>query len=130
MINNVVVVGKLGTDPKSVTSKNPEILNVGLACHEQYKDREGNKQTRTHWFRVALFGNQAEFCKNYCKKGDTVGIDGSLTYREWTDQQGFKRTAVEIKAKHIELVQSKHEPTYDDEPYDFNNEQQRLEGVK
>ncbi len=96
-INKVILVGRLGQDPKVtyMTNGNP-VANLSVATDDSYKDREGNKVERTEWHRVAVYGRSAEFCGNYLTKGSLVYIEGTLRTRSWDDQQGQKRYTTEV----------------------------------
>ena len=96
-INKVILVGRLGQDPKlTYLPSGSPVANFSLATDESYKDREGNKVERTEWHRIAVYGRSAEFCNNYLSKGRLVYIEGSLRTRSWDDQQGQKRYTTEI----------------------------------
>uniref|UniRef100_I2Q5X9 Single-stranded DNA-binding protein n=1 Tax=Desulfovibrio sp. U5L TaxID=596152 RepID=I2Q5X9_9BACT len=96
-INKVILVGRLGQDPKlTYLASGSPVAEFSLATDESYKDREGNKQEKTEWHRVKVFGRSAEFCSNYLSKGRLVYIEGTLRTRSWEDQQGQKRYTTEV----------------------------------
>lgn len=96
-INKVILVGRLGQDPKlSYLPSGSPVANFSVATDESYKDRDGNKVERTEWHRVAVYGRSAEFCGNYLSKGRLVYIEGALRTRAWDDQQGQKRYTTEV----------------------------------
>lgn len=107
-LNKVILVGRLGHDPelKYTTTGNP-VTNFNIATDESYTDREGNRQERTEWHRIVVFGKQAEFCSNYLAKGRLVLIEGRLQTRQWEDQQGQKRYTTEIVAQRVQFMDSK-----------------------
>ncbi|MYL81719.1 single-stranded DNA-binding protein [Desulfovibrio aerotolerans] len=96
-INKVILVGRLGQDPKlTYLPSGQPVANFSVATDESYKDREGNKVERVEWHRVAVYGRSAEFCGNYLTKGSLVYIEGTLRTRSWDDQQGQKRYTTEV----------------------------------
>ncbi len=96
-INKVILVGRLGQDPKlTYLPSGSPVAEMSVATDESYKDRDGNKQEKTEWHRVKVFGRSAEFCNNYLSKGRLVYIEGTLRTRSWEDQQGQKRYMTEV----------------------------------
>ncbi|MHC1711763.1 MAG: single-stranded DNA-binding protein [Solidesulfovibrio sp.] len=96
-INKVILVGRLGQDPKlTYLPSGSPVAEMSVATDESYKDREGNKVDRVEWHRVKVFGRSAEFCNNYLSKGRLVYVEGTLRTRSWEDQQGQKRYSTEV----------------------------------
>jgi len=96
-INKVILVGRLGQDPKlTYLPSGSPVANFTIATDESYKDRDGNKVERAEWHRIAVYGRSAEFCNNYLAKGRLVYIEGTLRTRSWEDQQGQKRYTTEV----------------------------------
>lgn len=96
-INRAIIIGRLGQDPKLTYMPNGNpVVEMSVATDESFKNREGQKEERTEWHRVKVFGKQAEFCSNYLSKGRLVYVEGSIRTRSWEDQQGQKRYATEI----------------------------------
>ncbi|GAB1254508.1 single-stranded DNA-binding protein [Desulfovibrio falkowii] len=107
-LNRVMIIGRLGRDPElRYTQSGSAVCNLNLATDESYTDREGNKVERTEWHRVTAFQKTAENCANYLAKGSLVYIEGSLTTRKWTDQQGQDRYTTEIKAERVQFLDRK-----------------------
>lgn len=95
-LNKVEIVGTLGQDPEVRYAANGNaICNLSLATTEQWKDAQGNKQERTEWHRVALFGKVAEIAGEYLRKGYECMVIGKLQTREW-EKDGVKRYTTEI----------------------------------
>jgi len=104
-MNKVILVGNLGADPEVRYTQNGDaVCNLRIATHERVKDREGNWGDRTEWHRVVVFGNQAEKCREYLRKGRSVAIEGSLQTREWQDRDGNKRYTTEVKAFRVHFL--------------------------
>ena len=74
-----------------------EVVNLRVATSETWKDRDGNRQERTEWHRVAIFNqNLAKVAKNYLRKGSKVYLEGQIQTRKWTDQSGKERYSTEM----------------------------------
>jgi single-strand DNA-binding protein len=105
-VNKVILVGNLGRDPElRYTQGGTPVLNFTLATNEGWTDKAtGQRQERTEWHRVVLFGKQAETLNQYLAKGRQVYVEGSLQTREWTDRDGNKRYTTEVKALRLQLL--------------------------
>ena len=97
-VNKVILVGNLGADPESRSFSNGgEVVNLSVATSETWKDRDGNRQERTEWHRVAIFNeNLGRVAKNYLRKGSKVYLEGQLQTRKWQDQNGQDKYTTEI----------------------------------
>lgn len=96
-LNKVILIGRLGQDPKlTYLPSGSPVAELSVATDESFKDRDGNKQERTEWHRVKVFGRSAEFCNNYLSKGRLVYVEGTLRTRSWDDQQGQKHYMTEV----------------------------------
>jgi single-strand DNA-binding protein len=104
-INKVILVGRLGTDPevKTVSGGNT-VARLSLATSENWTDREGQRQERTEWHRVVVWGKLADLCGKYLTKGRQVYIEGRLQTRSWEDPQGQKRYTTEIVAQTVQFL--------------------------
>src|SRR5207245_1470315 len=74
------------------------------ATDESYKDRNGERQKRTEWHKIVVWGKQAEIAQQYLKKGSLVFIEGRIQSREWQDKEGQKRTSFEIVANNFRML--------------------------
>ena len=98
-LNSVTLIGNLGADPElKSTQSGRSVCNLNIAVNEVWKDKSGQKQKRTDWFRVTVWAEQGENCAKYLKKGRQVSIDGRLQNRTWEDKDGQKRYATDIVA--------------------------------
>ncbi len=97
-VNKVILVGNLGADPESKTFSNGnEVVNFTVATSETWKDREGNRQEKTEWHKVAIFNEHlAKVAKNYLKKGSKVYLEGKVETRKWQDNNGQDKYTTEI----------------------------------
>jgi single-strand DNA-binding protein len=97
-VNKVILIGNLGRDPEiRYTQSGEPIANFSLATSENWTDKGGQKQERTEWHRVEVFGKTAQVVRDYCTKGKPVYIEGSIRYEEWTDKDGNKRNTTKIR---------------------------------
>lgn len=95
-INRVTLIGNLGQDPEVRYMPNGNaVANLSLATSEKWKDKEGQKQERTEWHRVSVFGKLAEIIQKYCHKGDTLYLEGKLRTRSY-EKDGIKRYTTEV----------------------------------
>ena len=97
-VNKVILLGNLGRDPEiRYTQGGDPIANFSLATSERWTDKSGEKQERTAWHRVEIFGKPAQVARDYLTKGRPVYIEGQIVYDEWTDKDGNKRNTTKIR---------------------------------
>ena len=97
-INKVILVGNVGAKPEVKYSSNASaVANLSVATSETWNDKNsGEKQERTEWHRVSLYGKLAEIAGQYLDKGSKVYVEGKLQTRKWQDQSGQDRYTTEI----------------------------------
>jgi single-strand DNA-binding protein len=97
-INKVILIGNLGAKPElKHSATNTNITNLSVATSESWTDKNtGQKQEKTEWHRVSVFGKLAEIVSNYCDKGSKVYIEGKLQTRKYQDKNGADRYTTEI----------------------------------
>jgi single-strand DNA-binding protein len=97
-INKVILIGNLGTKPElKYSSGGVAITNLSVATSESWTDKStGQKQEKTEWHRVSVFGKLAEVITKYCDKGSKVYVEGKLQTRKWQDKTGADRYTTEI----------------------------------
>jgi len=105
-VNKVILVGNLGQDPEvRYTANGAAVANISIATSEQWTDKQsGQKQERTEWHRVVLFGRLGEIAGEYLKKGSQVYLEGKLQTRKWQDQNGQDRYTTEIVANEMQML--------------------------
>lgn len=104
-VNKVILVGRLGRDPETrYTGGGQAVANFSLATDESYKDRNGERQKRTEWHKIVVWGKQAEIAQQYLKKGSLIFVEGRIQSREWQDKEGQKRTSFEIVANNFRML--------------------------
>ncbi len=110
-VNKAILVGRLGRDPETrYTSGGQAVANFTLATDETFKDRAGERQKRTEWHRIVLWGKLAEIAQQYLKKGMLVYVEGRIQTRQWEDKRdGQKRTTTEIVGNVMRMLTSRAE---------------------
>src|SRR5438270_3256152 len=104
-VNKAILVGRLGRDPETrYTSAGQAVCNFTLATDETYKDRNGERQKRTEWHRIVVWGKQAEIAQQYLHKGSLIFVEGRIQTRQWDDREGQKRTTMEIVATNFRML--------------------------
>jgi len=130
-VNKVILIGNLGADPQSrQLNDGKTVTNLSVATSETWKDKDGQKQTRSEWHRVSIFGKGAEIAAKYLKSGSKVFIEGKLQTRSWEGQDGQKQKTTEIiiteYSGHFEMLDSANQgydnsvdPTTNTEPNEY-----------
>jgi single-strand DNA-binding protein len=106
-VNKVMLVGNLGRDAEvRYTPGGAAVATLNLATTDTWIDKSGQKQERTEWHRVILWGKPAESLQEYLTKGKQIYVEGRLQTRQWDDKDGNKRSTTEIKADRVTLLSS------------------------
>jgi single-strand DNA-binding protein len=109
-VNKVILVGRLGKDPETrYTSGGQQVCNFSMATDETYKDRAGERQKKTEWHKIVMWGRLAEIAQQYLKRGSLIYVEGRLQTRQWDDQAGNKRYTTEIVANVMKMLGSRGE---------------------
>ncbi|MBD66452.1 MAG: single-stranded DNA-binding protein [Halobacteriovoraceae bacterium] len=105
-VNKVILLGRLGQDPElKYTPSGAAVCNFSLATSESWNDKNsGQKQERTEWHRVVVWGKLAELCNQYLSKGRQAFVEGRLQTRSWEDKSGQKRYTTEINATTVQFI--------------------------
>jgi single-strand DNA-binding protein len=104
-VNKVILVGNLGRDPEMrYMPSGDAIASFSVATTDTWKDKNGQKQERTEWHRISMFGKLAEIAGEYLKKGSSVYIEGRLQTRKWQDKEGNERQTTEIVADRMQML--------------------------
>ena len=98
------MIGNLGKDPDPRDVNGTKVCSFSLATNENYKDKAGNKQTKTEWHNITVWGALAENCAKYLKKGSQVYVEGKLTTRKWTDKNNVERYTTEVVAQTVQFL--------------------------
>ncbi|HEX9043392.1 MAG TPA: single-stranded DNA-binding protein [Candidatus Limnocylindrales bacterium] len=101
-LNKAMIIGNLGRDPEMRYTPNGQaVTQFTVAVNRNYKDADGAWQEETEWFRVVVFGPQAERAAENLRKGGKVYIEGRLQTRQWEDREGQKRYTTELVAQQV-----------------------------
>lgn len=104
-MNKAILIGNLGTDPElKYTQGGQAMLRMRLATTESYVDRDKQRQERTEWHTIKLWGKRGEALSKFLGKGDTVCVEGRIESNQWEDKDGNKRTTTDIVALNIVLL--------------------------
>jgi len=104
-INKVLLLGRLGKDPEiRFTASQTAVGNFSLATGDRRKDASGNWVEHTEWHNIVVFGNSAQNCAKFLKKGREVFIEGRIQTRKWTDKEGKDRYTTEIVANTVQFI--------------------------
>jgi single-strand DNA-binding protein len=97
--NSLTLIGNLGSAPEVRTTETGlTITSFSLATNETYRDKNGDRQTRTDWHKVVAFGKLAEVFGKYLNQGSQVCIAGALRYNKWIDKHDQVRNTAEVHA--------------------------------
>lgn len=104
-VNKVILLGRLGQDPElKYTPGGAAVCNFSLATTEAWTDKQGQKQEKTEWHRIVVWGKLAELCNQYLAKGRQAFVEGRLQTRSWDDKEGQKRYTTEIMASTVQFI--------------------------
>ncbi|MBU2726778.1 single-stranded DNA-binding protein, partial [Acidithiobacillus ferridurans] len=114
-VNRMILMGHLGKDPEMrYMPDGTANASFSVATSESFKDKEGNKQERTEWHRVVLWGRIAEIAGEYLRKGSQAYIEGRIRTRKWTDKEGQERFTAEIVGDRLQLIGGRGSNTPED----------------
>jgi single-strand DNA-binding protein len=104
-VNKVILVGNLGRDAElRYTPGGAAVSKFSLATTEVWTDKSGQRQERTEWHNIDLWGKQAESLNEYLRKGKQVYVEGRLQTEEWTDKEGAKRKTTKVRCDRVVLL--------------------------
>ena len=109
-VNKVILVGRLGRDPEARYMPNGDaVTNFSIATDEQWRDRNGERQTRTEWHNITLFGKLGEIAGQYLRKGSQVFIEGKIQSRKYTGKDGIERMAYDIIGSEMKMLGNRND---------------------
>ncbi len=108
--NRITLVGNLGRDPElRYTPQGTPVCSFTMATNERRRDKAGESQDVTTWFRVTLWGRQAETASQYLTKGRPIYVEGRLRVEEWTDKDGRSRYTLEVHATDMQFIGTRND---------------------
>jgi single-strand DNA-binding protein len=106
-VNKAILIGNLGKDPElKYLPSGQAVANFSLATTERRTDKNGQRQDRTEWHNIVVYGKTAEVVNQYLKKGRSAYIEGRITTRSWDDRDGNKKYRTEIVANTVQFLGS------------------------
>ena len=117
MYQTIIIAGNLGGDPEMrYLESGQAVTSFSVAANRNYKNSRGEQVKETTWFRVSVWGKQAETCNQYLKKGAKVLVEGRLNAdqntggpRVWTGNDGVSKASFEINASTVRFLSSRPE---------------------
>lgn len=106
-LNLCQFIGNVGKIESRYLSNGDQVVNLSLACNENYKDKNGEKQERTEWVNATIYGKLAEIADKYVTKGKQIYISGRMQTRKWTDKNGIDRYSTEIVVSDLKMLGQK-----------------------
>lgn len=104
-VNKVILLGRLGQNPEiRYTPSGAAVANFSVATNESWTDKSGQKQERTEWHKVVVWGKLAELCGQYLTKGRQVYLEGRLQTRQWQDKEGQTKYTTEVQAQTVQFL--------------------------
>jgi single-strand DNA-binding protein len=99
------ISGRLGQDPQlSYTNGGTAVVNLSVASNRQKKNGDGERVNVVDWFRITVFGRDAEIISQYASKGSALSFNGRLQTDSYTDREGQQRTSIYLIADSFEFV--------------------------
>ena len=110
-LNKVQLIGNVGNDPEiryldnnNQQGQQNKVASFRMATTERYKDRNGQIQSKTEWHNIVIWNGKATVVEKFVHKGSNIYVEGKLTTRQWTDQQGNKRYTTEVAVDNLQLL--------------------------
>ena len=101
-LNKIMLIGNVGSDPEMrYTPNGKAVTSFRMATNYRYAGPDGERREETEWFRVSVWGRQAESCNQFLSKGKRVYVEGRLHSRSWEGQDGQMRTSLEVSANRV-----------------------------
>jgi single-strand DNA-binding protein len=106
-VNKVILVGRLGQNPEiRYTPAGAAVVNLSIATDDVWVDKSGQKQEKTEWHRIVVWGKTAENCHKYLAKGRQIYVEGRLQTRQWQDKDGQTKYTTEVHAQMVQFLGS------------------------
>ena len=102
--NQITLLGNVGNLEVKTFSNGGKIVEASLATGKRWKDRNGNQHEETQWHRLVISGALADTAERYVQKGDSLFVQGEMTYRQWESREGEKRTSPEVRVLSLQLM--------------------------
>lgn len=127
--NKIIVVGNLGRDPElNYTPQGLAVCHFSVATNEKKRDKAGELQDVTTWFRITVWGKQAENASKYLSKGRAVYAEGRLRLEEYTDRDGKQRYSLEVNTSDIQFIGARENNSDDEQGSERGSQTRRTAG--
>jgi len=110
MLNKVILIGRVGQDPK--TNENKSVCNFSVATTESYKNKAGEKVENTEWHNISVFGKLVDVADKYIKKGTLLHVEGKIKTEKYTGKDGIEKTSTKIICDSFKMLGSKIESVH------------------
>lgn len=126
-ICKVVIVGTLGKDPETrYMPSGSAVTSFSVATNESWKDKQtGEKQERTEWHNITMYGKLAEIAGEYLNKGSQVYLEGTLRTEKWQDKQGNDRYSTKVIADEMQMLGGRASNQQHDNDHGYQPQQQQ-----
>jgi single-strand DNA-binding protein len=114
-LNRATLIGYVGADPEVRDVNDSTVAHLRIATNQRWTDRNGEKHERTDWHTIVVWGQPAQFCRDYVRKGHALYVEGPIHVRAWDDKDGVKRYATAIAARNLQLLDRKDQSPGPDE---------------
>lgn len=120
-LNKVLIIGSLGADPEMrYTPGGKPVTSYSVAVNRGWRTSEGERKEATEWFNVVAWGNLAEICNQYLRKGSQVYVEGRLQTRSWEDSSGTRHYRTELVANEMIILDGRsYVAEFDDSENDY-----------
>lgn len=105
--NKIILLGNVGQMETKTFADGGKVVNVSLATTNRWTGKDGKKNEETQWHTLRISGKQADIVEQYVSKGDPLLVEGEMTYRKWTTQQGENRLTPEVRVRDFQLLGGK-----------------------
>ena len=110
MVNKVILIGNVGQEPETKEVGQTQVSKISLATTETWKDKSGEKKSRTEWHSLEVWGNLCKVVESYVKKGDRLYIEGSIKYDSY-EKDGITKYSTKIKVVNLTMLGGKSSTT-------------------
>ena len=118
-LNKVLIIGNLGRDPEMrYTPSGKPVTSFSVAVSRGWTTSSGERREATEWFNVVAWGNLAEVCNQYLRKGSRVYVEGRLQTRSWDDPDGQRHSRTEVVANEMVILDSRAGAEIEDLDFD------------
>ena len=117
-----LIIGNLGRDPElQYMQSGDAVCRLSVAVNKEWKDKNGEKKSKTNWYRVSVWGKQAESCNQYLSKGRQVMVIGEVSVSAYRNNQGEPAASLELRAREVKFLGGNGQNGSQDGDYDYDS---------